>query len=366
MAADTSIEWTDATWPVVQGCDYESPGCTNCYAVPLLWRMAHNPNAAISGPLQGVVAKNTAGKLHFTGKVALREDRLTWPLQWKEPRKIFVPSHGDLFHPAVPDEFIDRVFAVMSVCPQHTFQVLTKRAERMRRYMTTSAQPIDDPERRDDIVAAAFAIRSELGLRRGEEWFTDDQCFIQQDRWPLPNVWLGVSVEDQARADERIPQLLATPAAKRFLSCEPLLGPVNLDRLPRDPDDEDREMPGFANIERFVSSALMGAHGVIMKPDAPLSGRRQEWWEDLRSRPSVDWVIVGGESGPNSRHFDLRWARDLLAQCRGAGTAYFLKQLGARPFDSTGDLVKNLHLEDRKGGDMAEFPEDLRVREFPT
>src|SRR3990167_5512099 len=139
MSDKSNIEWTDATWTIVQGCDPVSQGCVGCYAVPLLWRLMHNPNQKISAALQGVIEKhiNLAGEniLRFTGKIALRHDRLDWPLEWKTPRMIFVPSHGDLFHKDVPDEFIDKVFDVMERANWHIYQVLTKRAKRQREYV---------------------------------------------------------------------------------------------------------------------------------------------------------------------------------------------------------------------------------------
>jgi protein gp37 len=183
MAAKSDIEWTDATWPVVQGCDYDSPGCIHCYAVSLIWRQIHHPNPKLSAPVQGLVEKRPNGTLVWTGKIAERHDRLDWPRQWKEPRKIFLPSHGDLFHEDVSVLFIDEVFDVMESCPHHTFQVLTKRSQRQRQFMNA---------------------------RYGKE------------RRPPRNVWCGVSVEDRARRP-RIADLQATDAAVRFISFEPLL-----------------------------------------------------------------------------------------------------------------------------------------------
>jgi protein gp37 len=286
MAAETLVEWSDATWPIVQGCDYESPGCTHCYAVPLVWRMAHHPNPTISAPLQGVVAKNARGKLHFTGKVALRDDRLDWPLKWGEPRKIFVPSHGDLFHPAVPDEFIDRVYAVMAMCPSHTFQVLTKRTRRMRDYIGGAA------ERVWDAVCAApdeWRVPRMDGSPLLPALAAQGAVWGGERPWPLRNVWAGTSIEDQVRADERIPPLLETLAVIRFLSAEPLLGPVDLrgwethDWRPAEP-------------------------GEIV--------------------PRVDWVIGGFESGKDARGGLRAWARSLRDQCGAADVAFFWKQNG--------------------------------------
>jgi protein gp37 len=290
MAECTNIEWTGSTWPVVQGCDYESPGCTNCYAVPLLWRMSHNPHQAISGPLQGVVAKTAAGKLHFTGKIALREDRLDWPLKWKEPRRIFLPSHGDLFHPSVPDWFIDKVFAVMALCPQHTFQVLTKRAKRMREYL---ANPLTQGR-----------IASTLKLLKPDP-APHIAALINLAKWPLANVWAGVSTEDQPRADERIPELLATPAAVRFISAEPLLSLLNL-----------------------VSMRESGWHRIDALRGLNIHDRTEAVYATIQKINRIDWVIAGGESGLRARPMHPDWARSLRDQCQAAGVAFFFKQWG--------------------------------------
>lgn len=188
MAKHSDIEWTDASWPVVQGCDYESPGCTNCYAVRLIWRQMHHPNPKISAPVQGLVESRN-DHLVWTGKVALRADRLAWPEQWREPLKIFIPSHGDLFHPNVPDAYIDQTFTIMEVISRHTYQVLTKRSARMRAY-----------------------IRKRYG-----------------EAGAPPHIWLGVSIEDRGRLFRK-QDLQATPAAVRFISFEPLLEDLgNLD-----------------------------------------------------------------------------------------------------------------------------------------
>lgn len=303
MADGTGIEWTDATWPIVQGCDYESPGCAHCYVPRTLWRLMHNPNPVISGPIAGLVRKHDNGMPIFTGRLALREDRLDWPLHWKKPRRIFVPSHGDLFHKDVPDSFIDRVFAIMALCPRHTFQVLTKRAKRMCQY-TISA--------RDRVAAQTSQPNDDHPLD------SLGSCGATEMPWPLPNVWLGVSVEDQPRADERIPELLNTPAAIRFLSCEPLLGLIRLNML-----------------TRYVRS------GALI--DDALTGFRSNGYGGSYGH-KVDWVIAGNESGPRRRPGDLAWMRSLRDQCAASGTKFFGKQ---------DDKVKPL-------------PPDLMLREMPA
>lgn len=205
MADHTKIEWTNATWNIVTGCTLVSEGCSNCYAAQLAaTRLKHHPSR------EGLARLNAAGTAKFTGEVRFNEQWLDQPLKWTRPRMIFVCAHGDLFHENVPDEWIDQVFAVMALSPQHTFQVLTKRPERMRSYFA------NDP--RD-------AINSHC--RRLARW--DDMPEWAQ--WPTQNVWLGTSVEDQNTADARIPALLDTPASIRWISYEPALGPVNLTSL---------------------------------------------------------------------------------------------------------------------------------------
>ncbi len=268
MSSTTAIEWTDATWNPVRGCSRISPGCGGpnhqggCYAEKIAARFS-GPGQPFEG-----FAKRTAHGGAWTGKMALVDDMLTLPLRWRKPRRIFVNSMSDLFHENLPDEAIDKVFAIMALAPQHTFQVLTKRANRMRAYCSGLAQQPErlgchvDPRDRKTITKTLHAV-------------------------PLPNVWLGVSVEDQPCADERIPDLLATPAAIRFLSCEPLLGPVEL----RDIED------GIDVLRR-------------------------------RSGARIDWIIAGGESGPGARPAHPDWFRSLRDQCTAAGVPFFFKQWG--------------------------------------
>lgn len=296
MADRTKIEWTDATVNAVNGCSVVSPGCTNCYAMKLAGtRMRTHPSRA------GLTKDTKAGPV-WTGELRLAERQLMLPLAWKRPRRIFWNAHGDLFHPAVPDAWIDRCFAVMALTRHHTHQVLTKRADRMRTWANDPATP-------GRVIDAALFMR-ELP----DDW-----------RWPLPNVWLGVSVEDQQRADERIPHLLATPAAVRFLSCEPLLGPVDL------------KLGGnFAHVD----PAYWGAYHARLRGLARPHGRgAARGWADadmtVRQHPELDeagqgirWVIVGGESGPNARPMHPAWARSLRDQCAAAGVAFHFKQWG--------------------------------------
>lgn len=225
MAASTSIEWTEVTWNPVTGCDRTSPGCDHCYAQRLAVRLKamgqpryqRDGDPATSGPGFGV---------------SCHDDLVDQPLRWRAPRLVFVNSMSDLFHPDVPADFVRRVFATMELASQHTFQVLTKRSKRL----------------------------TELAGRLP---------------WP-PNVWMGVSVED-SRYRFRVGHLRRVPAAVRFLSIEPLIGPV-----------------GALDLE------------------------------------GIHWVIVGGESGPGARPLDQGWVTDIRDQCVAAGVAFFFKQWGGR------------------------------------
>lgn len=321
MSDHTGIEWTDSTWNPIAGCSIISPGCTHCYAM----KMAARIEAMGKVPhYKGLTQPSKAGAV-WTGKVVMAPDNiLLQPLRWKRPRKIFVNSMADLFHKDVPDAWIDRVFAAMALCPQHTFQVLTKRSGRMKAYLSND----DLHNRLSDALGCMldgewiwkegkrFRPRIEKAIAACFGFEIDDEMEEVQvdDLLPLPNVWLGVSVEDQERANERIPDLLATPAAQRFISAEPLLGPVDL-------------------------RAIISRDGVL-GPFVPFNALRNQSWIDGRSLPRIDWVIAGGESGPGARPSHPDWFRALRDQCAGAGVAFFFKQWGEyRPRRETGVSV---------------------------
>lgn len=306
----SKIEWTERTWNPIAGCSLESPGCTNCYAMSLAARLARMKATA---PIYaGLTQPSKAGPV-WTGRIAVNEKALLEPLRRAKPTMYFVNSMSDLFHESVPDELIDRVFAVMALCPQHTFQVLTKRSPRMRDYLSNLlAMDPDDRLGRFDQIACDLT-QSPCAIGPFED-------LEEEAGWPLRNVWLGVSVEDQKRADERIPDLLNTPAAIRFLSCEPLLGPVDLTRtciVPRVPGSPRAGIHIDALGGRYVESGM------------PYIGQ----WDISRPYPadapalSLDWVIAGGENGPRPMHPD--WARSLRDQCAAAGVPFFFKQWGS-------------------------------------
>jgi protein gp37 len=305
MADASPIEWTDATWNPVRGCTRVSPGCGGpghaggCYAEAVAARFS-DPGQ----PYHGFAERGRTGS-KWTGKVALIEEQLDLPLRWRKPRRIFVNSMSDLFHESLSDAAIDRVFAVMAAARQHTFQVLTKRAARMREYLSRY---------RPSPAWDGFVTRD--GVSSNES--PPGAPMFSPQRWPLPNVWLGVSVEDQARADERIPDLLETPAALRFLSCEPLLGPVDLRNLRR------YNASGRPWIDALGGVVTRGDHLARSPSECSLNTSQQL----VPRGPRIGWVIAGGESGPRARPMHPDWARSLRDQCAAARVPFFLKQWG--------------------------------------
>ncbi|MCP4899786.1 MAG: phage Gp37/Gp68 family protein [bacterium] len=304
----TKIEWTEEAWNPTVGCEKCSPGCKNCYAIREARRLAYNPDPVISDLYRDVVTPK-GQPLKWTGKITLAPERLQAPLHWRKPRTVFVNSMSDLFHESLPDKVIDEVFAVMALCPQHTFQVLTKRAEQMyKRHWTRDTH--------NQIELAADRLRP----GQGHPSFGGKHSLPSL---PFSNIHLGVSVENRATLD-RIDWLRKTPAAIRFLSLEPLL-----------------EDLGTLNFE------------------------------------GIDWVIVGGESGPGARPCNVSWIRQVVRQCKETGLPVFVKQLGAKPFDvpryrQTSRWPDEVEWKNAtepilssKGSDMSEWPKDLHVRQMP-
>jgi protein gp37 len=261
MSDKSAIEWTDATWNPTTGCDRVSPGCANCYALDLAARLKR----------MGQAAYQRDGDPKTSGPgfaLTLHPERLQLPLRWSRPRRVFVNSMSDLFHPEVPDDYIALVFAAMGLGARHTFQLLTKRPERMRSWLTRT-----DAE--TQVREAAYR----LDVERAE-------AAAASVPWPLPNVWLGASVEN-SRWTTRIEELRQTPAAVRFLSCEPLLGPL-----------------GQLDLE------------------------------------GIHWVIVGGESGQRARPVEESWVTSARDQCLDAGVPFFFKQWGGVTSKSGGRLLE--------------------------
>ncbi|MDE0124244.1 MAG: phage Gp37/Gp68 family protein [Bryobacterales bacterium] len=284
MSSATTIEWTDATWNVITGCSRVSRGCGGhdgggCYAERLAaTRLRHHPSR------KGLTDRNG----RWTGKVRLNRQWIGQPMRWRRPRRIFVCAHSDLFHENVPDQWLDIVFAVMAQSTRHTFQILTKRPARARDYL--------------------------IGLTR-------------RDSWPWSHVWIGVSVEDQRTADRRIPILLETPAAVRWISAEPLLGPVDLCRLGWKSEDGGRTLSFIDALEgeRFVQREA--------SPARPPSSC------EVSSVPWLDWVVCGGESGPGARPMDPAWVRSLRDRCVDSGVPFFFKQWGGTNRKRTGRVL---------------------------
>lgn len=315
---DTTIEWTTKTWNPTRGCALVSEGCKNCYAMGQAHRFSGKA-------FEGLTKKRVRLGPVWTGEGRLVPAMLALPFTWKKPEKVFVNSMSDLFFEKFTNEEIAAVFGVMASLPRHTFQILTKRARRMREWFEWWAALVDDD------MGLALEKMFEGARDRGASKYIPEGSPPLELPWPLPNVHIGTSVENQETADERISHVLRVPAAVRFVSYEPALGPVDFTRL-----RDDHLL--WSAIER-------------RNPDAV----------------SLDWIIVGGESGPRARPFDVAWARSVVKQCRAAGVAVFCKQLGSKPvgLPTLSGGTPFPPLKSRKGGDPSEWPEDLRVRQYP-
>lgn len=318
MSDHSAIEWTGATWNPVTGCTKISAGCAHCYIerqTPM--RMAGRR-----------FLKGTTGVLLHRERLSPARVAKLRPLD----RPIFVCSMSDLFHEDVPDDFIHSVFQTMEACPDRTFQVLTKR-----------------PERALEVMRWLYTC----------SWCDGGGCAMCEEhdraprgsKGPLPNVWFGVTVEN-ARFTWRADVLRQIPAAVRFISAEPLLGSLLSVEVGN---------PGGASLNRVGEEDREAATSLGGRVD----GRKPL---DLTG---IDWCIIGGESGPGARPLDTRWVDEILDACRAANVAPFVKQLGARPVRSSSYIdglaytISELGLRDRKGGNIDEWPERLRVREFP-
>lgn len=307
MGDRSKIEWCDATWNPIRGCSRVSAECDHCYAMHEARRFDFERDGQ-RGPYFGLTRMGPNG-VDWSGTVNRIERHLLDPVPWKNPRRIFVASMSDPFHPAVPREWNDEINAVMAFTPRHTYQQLTKRADRQRAYYA-------DPETPARLVQAGR--RLGLGLE-----FDGRRLF----EWPLPNLIVGTSI-GIVDAAPRAFELAQTPARRRFISFEPLLEDV-----------ADAVEPALALVEPRAKFQAIGP-------------------------PLIGWGIIGGESRRDGRPFDLRAARRLLALFARFGIAPFVKQLGANPVDS--HARRAVKLEDPKGANLAEWPEDLRLREFPA
>lgn len=337
MSQKSAIEWTDSTWNPTRGCSRVSPGCVNCYAEGVARRFS-----GAGGPYEGLIHSSGA----WNGRIMLAEKHLLDPIRWVKPRRIFVDSMSDLFHDEVPFEYIDKVFAVMACTTRHTYQILTKRPQRMLEYFNRLRWRTDD-----DFEGFTYEEETRLSpnglcghpdqVKPSEvydAWVPASKTRGGYDNcgplWPLENVWLGVSCENQETADERVPLLMQIPASVRFLSCEPLLGSIDLKRivLAANVPITDCADPRFDKVN-FTVNALCGSKSLKWSP--------------------IDWVIAGGESGHGARGMDWDWPRKLRAQCAEAGVAFFMKQLSQQS-------------RSRWFKDFEAFPEDLQVRQYPV
>ena len=313
----TDIEWVQGpngergeTWNPVRGCKAVSPGCARCYSEPMTARLEAMGHAGYAGLTKiGTGPKRRV----WTGEFREVPEMLDRPLKWKKPRTIFVNSMSDLFGEGVSDEFIAAVFGVMAATERHTYQVLTKRAARLPKWMEWIAEQgrelvdaVGEEPGPNTSATGSACVMLYNDTRKIKDWLP--AAAYNRAPWPLPNVHIGVSVEDRKHGLQRIDELRKIPAALRWLSIEPLLedlGEINLD--------------------------------------------------------GIGWVVVGGESGPGARPFDLAWARSIVTQCRAASVPCFVKQMGANPWDSGVEVS----LASRKGKDTYEWPPDLRIREMP-
>jgi len=284
--AKTRIEWAEVVWNPITGCTPISEGCQNCYAK----RMANRLRGRCGYPTDDPF------------RVTLHPEKLEEPLKWKKPRRVFVCSMGDLFHEQVPDEYIAKVWEIMNNASHHTFMVLTKRPHRMKEFLERLGWYIHD-----------------------QDGYPMEAVLDEGGKYTLPNVWLGVTAENQQRADERIPILLQIPAAVRFVSVEPMLGPVDL------------SLSDGVDLSMSVGTGLKPGKSYLIN--------------------SLDWVICGGETGPGARPMHPEWVRSLVLQCKNAGVPIFVKQMGS--------VWAKAHSSDRASNRPEEWPEDLRIRELP-
>lgn len=319
----SKIQWTEKTWNPLIGCSKASAGCKNCYAerdaprvLSRLEATAKSEKALATVEAYQKAVRRGDGTLRWSGVAVTIPHKLAEPLGWRKPMLVFVNSMSDLFHPTVADEYIAAIFGVMAATPHHTYQVLTKHPDRAAKWFQwVESKGGRRCEKWDDVEPGIML--GHQSERFGVAWPKDTPVCLS---WPLPNVWLGTSVEDQANADARIPYLLQCPAAVRWVSYEPALGPVDF-------------WPFFSDAS---------GDGPRCNPDGS---------------PALGWIVVGGESGPGARPFDPTWAGSVITQCAEAGVPVFVKQMGSKPH--------GLKLKDRKGGDMTEWFSGLRVRQWP-
>lgn len=296
----TKIEWCEETWNPIIGCSHISPGCDNCYAEKMAKRLARMSGTSYYREVVMIDFDTNKASATWNGFTHLVESAFEKPLRWKKPRTIFVCSMGDLFHESVPFEWIDKVMAIAAITP-HTYLILTKRPERMKEYFSQDLNSLVARWENTGYFIGVVDDNEDYFIHNIGYPITNSQMCSE---FPLSNVWLGVTAENQQQADKRIPLLLQIPAAKRFVSVEPMLGPVGL----RSIQSGNEEF-----INALIGMKKFSAQHVAVMPE---------------KCSMLDWVIVGGETGPNVRPMQPDWVRSLRDQCQSAGVPFFFKSWG--------------------------------------
>lgn len=340
MSDGSSIGWCNATWTIAVGCTRVDHRCDNCYAIPFVHRGLHESHRGVTK----IRPKDAARPgVDWNGTVRTLPERLADPLRWRKPRRIFVGSMTDLFHPQIPFEYVAAVFGVMQATPWHTYLLLTKRPDRQFDFFEwTATRSNGDPVMEPDYKCHVRA------------WETVRRPF-ERTGWPLPNVHLGVSVSDQPTADDAIPKHLRSPAALHWVSYEPALGSLSLARW-------------MSQTSSCCDASMQGGNWCCACD------------RYATPRPRIGWVVAGGESGPRARDYDVKWGIDVADECRASGVPFFFKQLGSRPAgDGGGGAIthgdrgrwfehrgRTYEFSSRNGDVPAEWPVQLRVQQFPT
>ena len=336
--------WYDDVWNPVVGCTEVSEGCKNCCAVRTVSLLA----TSLRTPQYHGITKDG----HWTGMVRCLLEKLGLPLQWEKPLRILVGSLSDIFHPDVPNEFIAAIFGVAAACPQHTFIISTKRPERAAQWFKWVSRGDETPQFNAVYRCILEAARKDFDVPGSTDEEPDPGW---QERWPLPNVWLLTSVEDQLTAEKRIPWLFECTAAVLGVSYEPALGPADFAWIA-----QEREDPGCLN-------ALTGEWW-------PALGNADEEYRWREEGPRLDWVRVGGEWGPEARPCHIKWIRSVIRQCQEHVVPCWVDQIGRSPFGDIGwpgpgPMHARDHergsITDFKGSDPSEWPKDLQVQELP-
>lgn len=336
------------TWAIITGCKEKSPGCAECYAARLTaTRLKHHPK------YKGLAVVGANGHPHFTGEMRFTESELLDPLGWKKPQRVFPCDMGDMFHENVPDEWLDKIFAVMAVATWHTFICLTKWPERAKEYLTAPSLPgrIDDAM----LTLIGHASAKSHAYRAMALWRINN---LRVPSLPLPNVWLLISAERQQEFDERWPYLRNTPAVLRGVSYEPALGPIDFLGA--------RARCSGCGVLATTDSSWRWGNGAVLRPLEHLCAGRTPQAGYAPTTPGIDWIIAGGESKGRSCDVGSLWSA--VAQGKAMGIPVFTKQFGSNPMmesAATPGLLEPLRLASSKGNDPSEWPRGPWPREWP-